>query len=110
MQASLEVAGHASSEACVRGHLRKRPHRDPPPPAAAETDLLGKTEAGVAGFEGEFAGGAVFFLRCNEMKKTKENPSPTTHSSAGAFPQSQGRGGERPCSACPPGACWCCKR
>lgn len=61
VQASLEVAGHASSEACVRGHLRKRPHRDPPPPAAAETGCMGEAEAGVAGFEGESAGGALFF-------------------------------------------------
>lgn len=61
VQASLEVAGHASSEARVRGHIRKRPHRDPPPPPAAETGLLGEAEAGVAGFEGESAGGALFF-------------------------------------------------
>ena len=61
VQASLEVAGHASSEACVRGHFRKRPHRDPPPPAAAETECMGEAEAGVPGLEGESAGGALFF-------------------------------------------------
>ena len=63
MQAPVEAPGYASSEACVRGHLRKRPHRDPPPPAASETGCMGEAEAGVAGFEGEPAGGALFFLR-----------------------------------------------
>ena len=61
VQAPVEAPGYASSEACVRGHLRERPHRDPPPPAAAETECMGEAEAGVAGFEGESAGGAVFF-------------------------------------------------